>query len=249
MTTILVIALPASAQVVADYQFMNNLQSAVPGAPDLVPLGAGGFVPTVVDGAPVTGWAFPVQTGLDLDVTGLVGSDVYSVVMLFEAQEVYDYAKLLDTQDRVIDEGLYFEDHDLEFYDEDNGVTDLIVAGNYYQVVVTRDGAGNYVGYVDGVEQLSFSDSSDYGVISPADRMVFFRDDFDTSDGENTAGTVVRIRLYDNALTPSEVATLDRTSPEQRGSAAGIPALEGTGILVFVMLLAGVAVALLIRRH
>jgi hypothetical protein len=243
---VILVAVPVSAVEVADYQFDDSLSSSIPGAPDLVALGGGGFVDTSVDATSVRGWAFPVGTGLDLDITGLVGSNVYSVVMLFEAQEVYSYAKLLDAQDRVIDEGLYYEDYDLYFYDEDYGVTDLISAGTYYQVVVTRDAAGNYVGYVDGVQQLSFTDTSGYAVISPANRLVFFRDDLSTGDGENTAGTVVRIRLFDNALTPAEVAALDRLPAPLVG--VTVPALGPAGILTLVAMMAVIALAVL-RRH
>ncbi len=240
-------SVPASAALVADYQFIEDLSSSVPGAPDLVPLGGGGFVTTTVDGLPVHGWSFPEQSGLDLDVSGLLGSDVYTVVMLFEAQEVYDWAKLLDTQDRVIDEGLYYEDYDLGFYDEAYGDTDLIVSGRYYQVAVTRDAVDSYVGYVDGAQQFSFTDTSDYAVITGANRLVFFRDDLDTGDGENTAGTVVRIRIYDNALSPAEVAALDRLTAAQTGTLP-VPSLGRAGIVVLVALIA-VAAAFVLRRR
>jgi hypothetical protein len=243
---VVVVALPVSAVEVADYQFADTLSSSIPGAPDLVALGGGGFVDTTVDATAVRGWAFPAQTGLDLDVTGLVGSTTYSVVMLFEASEVYDYAKLLDTQDRVIDEGLYYEDYDLYFYDEDYGVTDFVSADTYHQVVVTRDGAGNYVGYIDGVQQLSFTDTSGYAEISPANRLVFFRDDNSTGDSENTAGTVVRIRLFDNALTPGEVAALDRLPAPL--VAVDVPTLGWAGILTLIAMMAVVALAVLRRQ-
>ena len=69
-----VVAFPCVAVEVADYRFQDSLSSFIPGAPDLSPLGGGGFVDATVDATAVRGWAFPVQTGLDLDVTGLVGS-------------------------------------------------------------------------------------------------------------------------------------------------------------------------------
>jgi hypothetical protein len=239
------VALPVSAVEVADYQFADTLSSSIPGAPDLGFLGGGGFVDTTVDGTPVRGWGFPAQTGLDLDVTGLVGSSVYSVVMLFEAQQVVSYAKLLDTQDRGPDTGLYYVGNDLVFYGGAGGSSDGIAAGAYYQVVVTRDAAGLYVGYVDGVQQFSFTDSSSYAVISPANRLVFFRDDTSTGDSENTAGTVVRIRLFDHAMGPSEVAALDRL-PALAG--VNIPTLDRTGILTLIAIMAVVALAILRRQ-
>jgi len=240
------VALPLSAIEVADFRFEDTLSSSVPGAPNLGSLGGGGFVDTTVDATSVRGWAFPTATGLDLDVTGMVSSDVYSVVMLFEAQQVVGYAKLLDTQDRAIDQGLYYVGNDLHFYGGTGGSSDGIVAGTYYQVVVTRDIAGNYIGYVDGAQEFSFTDSSSYAVITAANRLVFFRDDLSTGDGENTAGTVVRIRLFDNALSPGEVAALDRLPAPL--VAVDVPALGRTGILTLVALMAVAALAVLRRQ-
>ena len=83
-------------------------------------------------------------------------------------------------------------------------------------------------------------------MISAANRLVFFRDDLSTDDTENTAGTVVRIRLYDNVLTPAEVAALDRLSPAQ-GCSQAIPTLDDTGVLTLIAILA-VAALVIIRR-
>jgi hypothetical protein len=239
------VALPVAAVEVADYRFEDTLSSSIPGAPDLAALGAGGFVDTTVDGTPVRGWAFTAQTGLDLDVTGLVASDVYSVVMLFEAQQVVSYAKLLDNQNRASDLGLYYVGNDLHFYNVIGGTSDGIVAGTYYQVVVTRDAADNYVGYVDGVQQFSFTDSGNIAVITAANRLVFFRDDLATGDGENTAGTVVRIQLFDNALTPADVSALPRLPALALGE---IPVLGPIGVLTLIVMMAAIAFAVLRRQ-
>jgi hypothetical protein len=74
-------------------------------------------------------------------------------------------------------------------------------------VVLTRDGT-NVVGYVNGVQQFSFVDSSNYGVISSANDLRFFKDD---TTADDSSGAVARIRLYGAVMPPGQVALLDRS--------------------------------------
>jgi hypothetical protein len=75
------------------------------------------------------------------------------------------------------------------------------------QVVLTRDGT-NVAGYVNGAQQFSFADSGGNGVISAANKLIFFKD----NGIEESGGAVARIRLYAAAMPPSQVATLERVS-------------------------------------
>jgi CSLREA domain-containing protein len=67
------------------------------------------------------------------------------------------------------------------------------------------------VGYVDGIQQFSFSDTSGDAVIDANNALRFFRDN--QSGSEHSAGSVARIRLYDTALTAVEIGEQDRTEP------------------------------------
>jgi hypothetical protein len=78
-------------------------------------------------------------------------------------------------------------------------------------VVLTRNAAGNVVGYVNGVRQFSFSDTANRAVIDGNDTLRYFKDNVSGgSGGEHSAGSVARIRLYDRALSADQVAALDR---------------------------------------
>jgi hypothetical protein len=82
-------------------------------------------------------------------------------------------------------------------------------AGTYLQVVLTRNAAGLVAGYVNGSPEISFSDTGNDALVSVADALSFFRDDF-VVPNEHSTGAVARIRIYDDALSPAAVAALDR---------------------------------------
>jgi Ca2+-binding RTX toxin-like protein len=66
---------------------------------------------------------------------------------------------------------------------------------------MTRDGAGQVNVYANGAPRISYDDSVQ-GVGALLDNaIVFFRD----NGGEESAGAVARIRVYDDALSPAEV--------------------------------------------
>lgn len=206
----------AHAAEVADYRFEGNLQSHVPGAPALQELapGGGGFAIDDVRGESRRAWLFPAGTGFELDVNGLLPTQAYSVVMLVRSSEVGPYMKLLDVLDRQSDTGLYFSGDDLSYYALAFGEgDDYLQADHYYHVIVTRTSSGLYIGYIDGVERFRFQDEEHVSAVSDARRLVFFRDDIETGDGENASGGVARIRLFDTALTLPQVRALTPLAP------------------------------------
>jgi hypothetical protein len=72
---------------------------------------------------------------------------------------------------------------------------------------MTRDLAGQVVVYADGVQRLVHNDAANaYGVINAGNTLRFFKDDA----AEDSGGSVARIRLFTCALSPAEVAALDR---------------------------------------
>lgn len=223
---------PLQAQPVADYDFADSLSDALGnGAPlqVLAPAGtppggepraqkssaAGGAFSTVtLDGRSVSAWDFPMGSGFELELGPLLPRDSYSVALLFSLSATQGYAKLMDIDNRRTDRGLYVQGNDLNAYPLAQGATDAILPDVLRQVTVTRGADNLYVGYVDGVEQFRFDDSALQTVISDERRLAFFRDDNATS-GEDRAGRVVRIRLFDRALSGAEVLALeaDRIPP------------------------------------
>ena len=86
------------------------------------------------------------------------------------------------------------------------------------------------VGYVDGVQQISFTDTTSDAVFNAANNIIhFFQDDGVTGGRESNSGSVTEIRIYDGALTASEVAGL-ASVPEPTSLA-----LAGAGLLLCLL--------------
>jgi hypothetical protein len=209
-------ATPASAPAaVADYQFNDTYSSSVVGAPGLQVLGpkADSFVTDTVDGVSRTVLAFPLHNGVSLaPTTGLITNRVYSVVVLYEIALTSGWRRILDVKNGTSDTGLYTDGGELSFYDYATAPKVTVRNHHFVQVVLTRNGAGNLVGYVNGHKQFAFPDTGAAAVISPADTLRFFRDNEPSggASGEDSKGEVARIRIYDVALTGAEVKALDR---------------------------------------
>jgi hypothetical protein len=102
---------------------------------------------------------------------------------------------------------VYVQNGRLYFYPGASGSTAVVPAGGYVQVALTRNAASKQVvGYVNGVQQFAFTDTTGHGVISAANTLRLFKDDLNT---EESAGSLARLRLYDGPLTASQAAALD----------------------------------------
>ena len=194
----------------ADYRFQLNLASSVGTPPDLQNIGAGNtYVSEPVDTCSQLVLQFPLHNGVRLQPTAsVIPTNIYTIVMLFRLDQTNSYRRLVDFKAGTSDFGLYVLNGALNFYPVVTAPASTIAAGTYVQVVLTRDGT-NVIGYVNGVQQFTFADSSSYGVISGANDLRFFKDDTTSDD---CSGAVSRIRLYANAMTPGQVSLLDRTT-------------------------------------
>ncbi len=192
----------------ADYQFQMNLASSVGTPPDLQNIGAGNvFTTEAVDGCPRTVLHFPQGNGLLLQpTTGVIPTNVYTVVVLCRLETVSGWRRLLDFGNGS-NYGLYDYSGGLYFYPVVGGASGAISAGNWVQIVMTRNETNGVSVYLNGALQFSFVDNSAYAVISSANALRFFKDD----GAEQSAGDVARIRLYPAAMTAGQVALLERT--------------------------------------
>lgn len=195
----------------ADYAFQLSLTSSVPAAPALQNIGAGNtYASANVDGCPRTVLRWPLSNGLLLQPTaGVIPTNIYTIVMLFRFDTVSGWKRVLDFKAGASDNGLYLLNGALYLYPSASGPASAVLASNWVQVVLTRDAAKTVVGYVNGVQQFTFTDSADNAVISGANALRFFKDD--NSSSEEGPGEVARIRLYAAPMTPAQVALLDRT--------------------------------------
>jgi hypothetical protein len=195
----------------ADYRFNHTLASSVGSPPKLRGIGpaANSFVTDTVDGSSRTVLAFPKGNGLELrPTTDLVAPSAYSIVVLARLANVSGFRRVLDFTRGTGDRGLYVVQGNLTFWPRSRGSGSPIHAGEYAQLVLTRDVDGTVVGYVDGEEQFTFVDSRGDALLSKGS-IRFFVDDQE-SPGENSAGRVARIRLFRGALTADLVRGLKR---------------------------------------
>jgi hypothetical protein len=193
-----------AATLVADYQFHGNYASAVAGAPNLVPINTVTFTTASINGHVTDVAAFTAGSGLRMDVPASFTSGQYTIIFQVSLDTVSGYRKLIDFKDRTQDEGLYNLGSILDFFPPAEATSEIILAGAFAQVALTRDASGQVVGYVDGLRQFSFDDSAtQYGVLATSSFNLFI-DDIGTGS-EDSSGIVARARLYSGAMTGAEV--------------------------------------------
>jgi hypothetical protein len=230
----------ASAQnLVADYRFNDTRSSSVGTAPDMTditasPNAGNSFATETVGGSPRRVLQFPQGNGLAVSTAGVIPTTTYSIVVLFRFADVSGFRRIVDFQNGTSDTGLYNFSGSLTFFGGSSGSGGAITPSSggdpYHEVLLTRDPGGEVVGYLDGAEQFRFSDSTGIAVIHPGQTLRFFADDSSIS-GEEAAGAVARIGLYDGPLP---------TAPPQLGENVGASVVRGT-VLVGVPSRAGSA--------
>ena len=201
----------AWAALKADYRFQNDLHSAVAGAPDLAPLAAGtAFANEAVQcNLSRRVLTFPKGSGLALApmTSVLANTGTYTVLMLVRFDVIAGFRKYLDFKNGTSDIGLYDVSGVLRWYNVTESV-DAPITTAYADIGLRRDAAGQVTGFVDGVPKLQAADfGSDLGVADANSTWRFFVDDITT--GEDSAGAVARIRIWDTALSDEEVQIAD----------------------------------------
>jgi hypothetical protein len=239
----------AHAGLVAAYTFNNTLEAVEPGVAPLTavnPDGTSGFQTSTVFGNTQTTYHFdgaadPAdQGGLDFTTTGLISSNDYSVEMVFELSDRDNaWRRLLDSLDRQSDDGLYIDpSNNLDSYPVAAGSGSLFTPNTFFDVFVTVDPANTVTGYFGGVQQFSETSAT---LDVATNTLGFFLDNVvGGGQGEWSAGNIALIKVFDTALTPSQVAaeTADpfqdttTTTPEPGtwmllvGGAAGVAILK-----------------------
>ena len=205
---------PRQARITADYRFENSLANSVGAATELSAIGvdATGFIDDAVLGQTRPVLTFDRGSGLMLTPASMVIGSEYTIELVFRFDRLDDFAKIVDFNNATQDCGLYSFDGRMDFWPITPAFGTALEADKYAHVVLTRDATDTVVAYVNGVRQLSFHDTGDIAVIDANDTLRLFSDDTVTPN-EDSGGAVSRIRLYDGALTASEVAALAAELP------------------------------------
>ena len=212
IATLLVLAsadAPCLAGIIHDYELNGSFADSL-GGPALAP--AGGTLNA-------TNYSFGANQGLSLSswLTGSATSGNYSIETTFNFSNLSSFRKIIDFKDLTSDNGLYNLNTALNFFPEATGPSGAFTANVNAHLVLTRDGGTNQVvGYVNGVQQISFTDSSSRATFTGTNNIIqFFKDDFNTGQTEASGGVVDFIRIYDSALTRLEVAALEAAPAPQ----------------------------------
>lgn len=204
---------PAAGTLKADYQLEGNHSSSCGSAPSLVDVGPGSnaFGTESVDGSSNGVLTFPADNGLRLNTAGLIPQNRYTVIMQFRVADLNGggngYVRLLafDGPDPpVSDSGFYVTSGSLDFYVKpvDNSEpTPTVAANQFVNVAITRSAAGLVSVYNNGALRISYDDSASGIGLLAGNSLEFFKDNL----GEESAGAVARIRIYDDALSPAEI--------------------------------------------
>ena len=212
------------------YRFEDSLAASIGTPPDLTNINAGlNFSTLTVRGAARRVLNFPWNTGLQLQPTlGVFPNQLYTMAILFKLDDVNGWRRLLDMRNGI-DQGLYVHNGQLEFYPYSGTSAVCLTNNTWHMVVLTHDVTGQMNIYCDGVLRLTLNDSSNYGVVSSANTLRFFKDD----GGDIGSGSVSRLHIFSRVLDASEVAALNAlddappliTSPTLTGAAQGSPFL------------------------
>jgi hypothetical protein len=137
----------------------------------------------------------------------VIDGERYTIELLFRLHDLRSWRKIVDFARGRVDVGLYSLNGCLNFYPRVTAPGVSLESDSYIHVVLTREEDSIVTGYVDGVRQFAFLDSDGEASIGADDPLVFFRDDRETRQ-EQSGGAVSLIRIFDRALTESEVAFL-----------------------------------------
>lgn len=168
-----------------------------------------GGSPLTAIGGQITalGYVFAANQGLSFSSKSFTPSS-YSIELSFKLDSTAGSTKIVDFHNLASNPGLYQQNGRLTFAPEASSSLLDFTPGTNVHVVLTRDGATNLVtAYVNGQQSFSFHDSR--SLASPpgfSNKLNFFLDE--KSGAQASGGTLDYLRVFNGALTASEVQAL-----------------------------------------
>ncbi|MCI0376599.1 MAG: proprotein convertase P-domain-containing protein [Gemmataceae bacterium] len=149
-----------------------------------------------------------------LSLSNTINPDTYSIEVRFRIDSVVGenggpWVHLIDFKNETSDQGLYSFQSRLQFYNVATGGAIVFSPNTMHHLVITRDGTSKqFVGYVDGVQQISFADSTDLAVFDQPGNIVRFLMDDNIFPDEESGGFIDQIRIYSGVLNAGQVLDL-----------------------------------------
>jgi Bacterial Ig domain/Bacterial cadherin-like domain len=212
--------------LIADYQFNGNLTSDITGAPGLTYGGTPTYQAATVGGQSDQVLVFGSGNGLTFSNQDSNNSnapyitDQYTIVMAFEFDDpTGSYDRILDFLNRTSDTGLYRDRSGfIAFFPNKGNVS--VTPNTYFEVVLSRNATTKEMkAYVNGSLTFSFTDTTNKGVIASGNPLILFKDDL-IAPGENSAGSIARLQIYNQVLSDTTVANLNLVSVNNPPTAA-----------------------------
>ncbi|HLJ94891.1 MAG TPA: PKD domain-containing protein [Gemmataceae bacterium] len=164
----------------------------------------------IADGGTLTGgrYVFGMDQGLRLD-GALADTTNYSVVLVAQLDFTGAFfKKVIDFQERTIDQGLYVSGSTLQLYPGPGG-SGTITSNQDFQVALTRDGSSGVTSvYLNGVLDQTYVGVPSNVAIPSTNVLTFFEDDFPSHALEAVPGSVASITIYNQPLTATDISDL-----------------------------------------
>jgi hypothetical protein len=172
-----------------------------------------------VDGVNEAVVRFSDGVGYQLTTTNETSNDTYSIVMLLRLSDLDGFRRVLQFKDfKTVDNGLYLYRGSLMFWRQTAAQspvgTRIASADEWVQVTVTRTSTGVVRGFMDGVQQWQFTDTAGDAVIGGVTILgygVYLFVDNVRNGSEMSPGALARVRVFNRALSDSEIAALGQT--------------------------------------
>ena len=151
-----------------------------------------------------TEYVFQPNQGLSLSGASVAPGE-YSIETRFVFDAVSGFRRIASFHGPVTEDGPYVHDGRLEYFPFISAPGATFTAGVAVHVVFARSAATQqWVGYVDGVQQISFNDSGAAALTEPNRLLLLFRD----NGGEASSGRVDFVRVFNRAVSSEEAHDL-----------------------------------------
>ncbi len=201
-----------SAELVAEYRLNGSLSSSAGSARPLEKSGAVAYaIEEIAPGVFDEVLRFDRNEGLVLSgAKSLIGNN-YSISINLRFEKLISWNRIVDFKNRTTDIGFYSYYKVLNFYPIQYAPNPVFVENEYAHVVLSRDSAGNFKGYVNGSLEISFLDSFGNALVSDDDKLSFVLDDLIIAN-EGAPGAISSIKIWSGVLTAQEIAALEAPS-------------------------------------